>query len=125
MTKEFTEWRPITNRRGPGKRLESVQALSEIQPGETVRIRHFDAPCNTKTGRCYLNNVLADLRKLGWVIEIYHEAPHILVAHRSKDRKVDKLVALQDLRATRRRYQHKYLKKIRRVEMQRKERYEE
>ena len=77
---EDAEWKP---RRGPVP-SKSTLLLRSMEPGTVKRICHPDVNCQWRqTGyACTLTTELARLRKKGWKVRAYHEAPHVLIVAR-------------------------------------------
>ena len=85
---EDAEWNPPVPKLGS----ESTFLLRSLKVGEVKRIVHDDLKCilsptgNVKS--CSLLDRIKHLRdRKWWGIEYYHEAPHILVVRRLKNRK--------------------------------------
>jgi len=73
---EDAEWNPYKYGRAQSK---SVAFLRSLKPGDVKRIYHPDLQCNKTDGTCSLTQAITRLRKEGWKIKAYHEAPHILI----------------------------------------------
>ena len=88
MRVEDAVWEPWRKPSRGSKPSESTLALRALQVGDVKRIVHDDVACNPRRegrdGHCSLSDSICRLRKQGWEIEYYHEAPHIMVVRRTK-----------------------------------------
>ena len=92
MRVEDAEWNPMAFRwkRAGRKASASRLALRDLQVGDVKRIFHDDLACtiaNPLTAgqrQCSLFREIRNLKKVGWELEYYHEAPQVLVVRRTK-----------------------------------------
>ena len=88
MRVEDAVWEPLRKPSRGNNPSESTLAVRTLQVGDVKRIVHDDVVCERaregRGGRCSLSAAICRLRKQGWEIEYYHEAPHIMVVRRTK-----------------------------------------
>lgn len=86
MKIENAVWAP--KRAGTGRNPSpSTTAVRALKVGDVKRITHEELHCKLEhyKANCSLGTAIINLRhQLGWELEYYHEAEHILVVRRTK-----------------------------------------
>ena len=80
---EPMDWSPpVHAKKEKHRRSKTRRTIDAMQPGECIRVVHYDIVCNFMG--CSLLSMLCLYRKMGWVIQAYHEDRGIAVVKRFK-----------------------------------------